>query len=1103
MSTSPPSSSHPETNSGGDYSKLPELSRVSPPPEYGSWTPPPDSANPRLTTGDSNASSGSSRTSAYEHDLGVPMHHRVGVQPVHVVAPNASAYDAYDAYQRKPGAAPLVASPSSTTTTATTTTYNPPRPATPPYESAASLLSQAPQMSRSPARPTPSAAEPVIRPKKSKRSSLLLKKDRFPDLSLMENSSIDSSLSSAVSTSSAPLQRSLPTEHAVIMYSEEDEHLESPEAVDLSALTRAERVVALAAGREHTLAFTVSGSVWAWGSNVSGETGVADAELGVLSEPHRVTLPDALSEGEVFVGGQAGDAHSILITSRGRLFAVGYGADGRLGIGSNKRVRVLTHVPLDTAVVQMAVAGGSALAVTAQGTVYAWGDNRYNQLGLGPEASRVVRTPHVVHPLFTTPIKEVALGRSHSMFLSTTGTVFVAGKGYAGQLGLGDVNDADVPSALPESAFGNIPVTAIAAGDAHSVALTHSGEVYVWGSGSGLPGHMNSAVPFAYHLEGPAVYGVSASFGRTVLQTPTQTLVGLDSRADAPTALLANSQSVILDVALGEQHLAVLTAVHVGLSSTTGTPSSSSSSSFSHLSSSVTESVEGPLLPPLTWAGGEEDGAGVSASTRIDNRPLLDIRGAFGVLVDTRTDQALVADVESALRLIHSGSASVSLSRGSTSHGLIGSIIKRLALFVSDRFGGGWTRDLASLVHQEQDLHKSGAPDAPPILLGNSVYGGARERSLLFKVLGDLLGIPVALEGSKDGERTWNVVELGAGKRVVVDTSVLPAELYPEASTEAESYVSGASAQVLSRARARALSFTSSSDRSSSLSSSSLPPLGSPSASDDLFAFDESLVLERTVIGRGGFGVVEKGSWAGTVVAIKSVAAGVLDDVVRREFEAEVRVLASVKHPNVVQFLGASRTRAILVTEYCANGSLWDVLRNDSVSLGWDHRIHFACGAAAGLLYLHCHADPPIVHRDLKSLNLLLTSDWCVKVADFGLARIKARHEVLSGRRLGSYQWMAPELYAAGPYTEAVDVYAFGIVMWELATRRIPFEGLPMDQVIDTVIAGGRPVLLPGVDLVPIEWVSLMASCWAPDPIDRPRFPQIWESLSLIREDLK
>lgn len=180
-------------------------------------------------------------------------------------------------------------------------------------------------------------------------------------------------------------------------------------------------------------------------------------------------------------------------------------------------------------------------------------------------------------------------------------------------------------------------------------------------------------------------------------------------------------------------------------------------------------------------------------------------------------------------------------------------------------------------------------------------------------------------------------------------------------------------------------------------------------------------------------------------------------------------MMASLRHPCIVMYLGVCLEPTALITEYCARGSLSDVLRRARTSpalaaqLDWPRRLNMALDAAKGMLYLHA-CGPPIIHRDLKSPNLLVDKHWRVKVSDFNLSRVMHDAAVLSSLAATNPRWLAPEILAGKGYTTTSDVYAFGIILWELLTWQVPWTSEGPWQVVAMVTElGQRPKVPLGV----------------------------------------
>mmetsp|Transcript_21928 Transcript_21928/g.43922 ORF Transcript_21928/g.43922 Transcript_21928/m.43922 type:complete len:984 (-) Transcript_21928:52-3003(-) len=317
---------------------------------------------------------------------------------------------------------------------------------------------------------------------------------------------------------------------------------------------------------------------------------------------------------------------------------------------------------------------------------------------------------------------------------------------------------------------------------------------------------------------------------------------------------------------------------------------------------------------------------------------------------------------------------------------------------------------------------------------------------------------------------------------------------------------------------------TFSSDSSSSLSSK--------------ITFSE-LKLED-VIGGGGFGQVWKAKWKGTPVAVKvltgTAQAEKIPKAVLEEFIGEINMVSGMRHPNICLFMGAcldAPNRAI-ITELCENGSLWDALRlplappyrvADGVTRNaWPlelyEQIHsppttsgererpiapkgvwpwylvkrVASGSARGMCYLHSGC-PPVLHRDLKSANILLDESYTAKLADFGLSRLKAVRSGMTGN-CGTVQWMAPEVLCSEDYAEPADVYSFGIILWEMLTQECPYEGMTPIQCALAVLNQNYRPEIPA--WCPQPFRALIKNCVERDPKARPTFPQILQALDAL-----
>jgi len=221
------------------------------------------------------------------------------------------------------------------------------------------------------------------------------------------------------------------------------------------------------------------------------------------------------------------------------------------------------------------------------------------------------------------------------------------------------------------------------------------------------------------------------------------------------------------------------------------------------------------------------------------------------------------------------------------------------------------------------------------------------------------------------------------------------------------------------------------------------------------------------------------------------------DELFQERFLREVESLRKGNHQNVVMFFGVCLRPACIITEFMAGGNLYDLLHKSGMKVGTALVVKLALDLAVGLLHLH---SLTILHRDLTSLNILLDEMGNIKISDFGLSREKTQEGSMT-MTLGGIcnpRWRPPEITKnIGHYSEKVDVYSFGLVVWEILTGELPFANLDGPQAAAQVAYTGlRPVIPP---TCPGPLRNLIQRCWADDAKLRPDFKEIVDELRAIQ----
>nr|4UYA_A Chain A, MITOGEN-ACTIVATED PROTEIN KINASE KINASE KINASE MLK4 [Homo sapiens] len=260
----------------------------------------------------------------------------------------------------------------------------------------------------------------------------------------------------------------------------------------------------------------------------------------------------------------------------------------------------------------------------------------------------------------------------------------------------------------------------------------------------------------------------------------------------------------------------------------------------------------------------------------------------------------------------------------------------------------------------------------------------------------------------------------------------------------------------------------------------------------------------KELIGAGGFGQVYRATWQGQEVAVKAARqdpeqdAAAAAESVRRE----ARLFAMLRHPNIIELRGVclQQPHLCLVLEFARGGALNRALAGRRIP---PHvLVNWAVQIARGMLYLHEEAFVPILHRDLKSSNILLLEkiehdDICnktLKITDFGLAR--EWHRTTKMATAGAYAWMAPEVIKSSLFSKGSDIWSYGVLLWELLTGEVPYRGI--DGLAVAYGVAVNKLTLPIPSTCPEPFAKLMKECWQQDPHIRPSFALILEQLTAI-----
>ncbi|KAM6990386.1 uncharacterized protein LKV04_009863 [Tautogolabrus adspersus] len=266
--------------------------------------------------------------------------------------------------------------------------------------------------------------------------------------------------------------------------------------------------------------------------------------------------------------------------------------------------------------------------------------------------------------------------------------------------------------------------------------------------------------------------------------------------------------------------------------------------------------------------------------------------------------------------------------------------------------------------------------------------------------------------------------------------------------------------------------------------------MSSPGSSFVQIKHEDLLFYENC--GGGSFGSVYRALWISKdkEVAVKKLL----------KIDKEAEILSVLSHKNIIQFYGAmlESPNYGIVTEYASGGSLYEYLSSEqSEEMDMEQIMMWAIQIAKGMHYLHAEAPVKVIHRDLKSRNVVMTADKVLKICDFGASKFLSHTTHMTV--VGTFPWMAPEVIQSLPVSETCDTYSYGVVLWEMLTREVPFKGFEGLQVAWLVVEKQERLTIP--TSCPASFAELMRRCWQADPKERPQFKQVLVTLETMAND--
>ena len=242
--------------------------------------------------------------------------------------------------------------------------------------------------------------------------------------------------------------------------------------------------------------------------------------------------------------------------------------------------------------------------------------------------------------------------------------------------------------------------------------------------------------------------------------------------------------------------------------------------------------------------------------------------------------------------------------------------------------------------------------------------------------------------------------------------------------------------------------------------------------------------------------------YLGNEVAIKVYNVDLLDEIEKKHFVSEINLLISLRHPNLVSFIGfyMNKNKFSIVTEFMKQKSLKNVLDNKKINLKESTLINFCIDSTCAIWYMHSR-EPSVLHRDIKSSNILVDEHFKAKICDFGISKVFNFKKRKTETKSNTF-WMAPESLLENIYTEKSDIFSLGILFWEIVHR----DTMPYKNFNETCFyfKENLETIRPEIDKkINSKMVELIKQCWDFEPIKRPSIESIFNKLINIRDEIK